>query len=86
MCCPHVPDLGQSNLLRPVVFHSGARAEIRAMPQEVRLVLGKALLALQYGHSLSMPHSRASCLHEKVARDTEVGHRIGAAPPQGDAA
>jgi hypothetical protein len=64
----------------------------------VIFLLGKALLALQYGHSLSMPLSRpmpevAAGVEELrvkdrsgQSRDTDVGYRIGAAPPQGDAA
>jgi phage-related protein len=63
------------------VFHPGARAEIRAMPQEIRLVLGKALLALQYGHSLSMPHSRpmpevAAGVEELRVKDRSGQYRV----------
>ena len=45
-------------MLRPVVFHIGARDEIREFPREVRLKLGSALLALQRGFSLGLPVSR----------------------------
>ena len=45
-------------MLRPVVFHIRAKEEIRALPRDVRLKLGSALLALQRGFSLGLPLSR----------------------------
>ncbi len=44
--------------LRPVVFHFRAQAEIRALPRDVRLKLGSALLALQRGFNPGLPVSR----------------------------
>jgi phage-related protein len=51
------------------------------MPQEVRFVLGKALLALQYRHSLSMPHSRpmpevAAGVEELRVKDRSGQYRV----------
>jgi hypothetical protein len=40
------------------VFHIRAKEEIRALPREVRMKLGSALLALQRGFSLGLPLSR----------------------------
>jgi predicted XRE-type DNA-binding protein len=45
-------------VLRPVVFHLRAKEKIRALPRDVRLELGSALLALQRGFSLGLPVSR----------------------------
>lgn len=45
-------------MLRPVVFHHRATQEIRDLPRDVRLKLGRALFALQRGFSLGMPVSR----------------------------
>lgn len=45
-------------VLRPIVFHVRAREEIRALPRDVRLKLGSALLALQRGFNLGLPVSR----------------------------
>ena len=46
-------------MLRPVVFHIRAKDEIRALPRDVRLKLGSALMALQRGFNLGLPVSRA---------------------------
>lgn len=43
---------------RAVVFHLRAREEVRSFPKEVRIGLGRALMALQRGFSLGMPLSR----------------------------
>jgi len=45
-------------VLRPVVFHIRAKEEIRALPRDVRLKLGSALMALQRGFNLGLPVSR----------------------------
>ncbi len=45
-------------MLRPVLFHPRAKAEIRALPKEARVKLGSALMALQRGFRLGMPISR----------------------------
>ena len=37
-------------VVRAVIFHSGARDEIRALPKELRYRLGRALMALQLGY------------------------------------
>jgi len=39
-------------------FHSAARDEIRAFPEDVRRTLGKAIYDLQNGHTPAMPLSR----------------------------
>lgn len=57
MACFDVPNPGHSPL-RAVIFHPGARAEIQRLPRPVRKTLGKLLMELQLGRSLSMPHSR----------------------------
>ena len=44
--------------MKPALFHPKARTEIRAFPEEIRKEIGKAILDLQKGHSLSMPLSR----------------------------
>jgi phage-related protein len=41
------------------VFHPRAKEEIRALPRDVRLKLGSALMALQRGFNLGLPVSRA---------------------------
>jgi phage-related protein len=46
-------------LSRAVVFHVRARDEVRSLPKDVRLRLGRALMALQRGFTLGMPLSRA---------------------------
>jgi len=40
---------------RAVIFHPGARDEIRALPKEIRYRLGRALMALQLGYPLGIP-------------------------------
>lgn len=45
-------------VLQPVVFHLRAKEEIRALPRDVRVKLGSALLALQRGFNLGLPVSR----------------------------
>ena len=45
-------------MLRPVLFHPRAKAEIRVLPKEARVRLGSALMALQRGFGLGMPISR----------------------------
>jgi phage-related protein len=40
------------------VFHIRAKEEIRALPRDVRLKLGSALLGLQRGFNLGLPLSR----------------------------
>ena len=45
-------------MVKPVIFHRRAREEIRALPRDVRLKLGAALMALQRGFSLGLPVSR----------------------------
>jgi phage-related protein len=40
------------------VFHIRAKEEVRALPRDVRLRLGSALLALQRGFNLGPPVSR----------------------------
>jgi phage-related protein len=67
--------------VRPVLFHPHARDEIRALPKEVRFRLGRALMALQLGHSLGMPLSRpmpsiAAGVAELRLRDVDGQHRI----------
>ena len=37
-------------VVRAVIFHPGARAEIRALPKELRYRLGRTLMALQLGY------------------------------------
>lgn len=45
-------------MLRPVVFHVRAKEEVRELPRDVRLKLGRALFALQRGFNLGLPVSR----------------------------
>lgn len=45
-------------MLRPVLFHVRARDEVRGLSRLVRIELGSALMALQRGFNLGMPHSR----------------------------
>jgi phage-related protein len=45
-------------VLRPVLFHYRAKEEVRALPTDVRVKLGSALMALQRGFNLAMPLSR----------------------------
>jgi phage-related protein len=45
-------------MVRPVVFHSKARAAIRTFPREIRDRLGKALFLLQMGEQPGMPLSK----------------------------
>jgi phage-related protein len=45
-------------VLRPVRFRVRAREEVRALPSDVRLKLGSALMALQRGFNLGLPVSR----------------------------
>ena len=47
-----------SHLVRPILFHPGARDAIRRFPKEVRSRLGRRLFQLQLGEQLGMPHSR----------------------------
>ena len=57
----HCHDCSESEtiaMLGPVVFHLRAKEEIRALPRDVRLKLGSALLALQRGFNLGLPVSR----------------------------
>jgi phage-related protein len=58
MACIYVPDLGHYLPKKPVLFHPGARAEIKEMSREVRKKLGDLLWELQQGHALKMPESR----------------------------
>lgn len=58
MTCIYVPDLGHCVPKKPVLFHPGARAEIKEMSAVIREQLGKLLWELQQGHALSMPDSR----------------------------
>jgi phage-related protein len=51
-----------------VVFHVRAREEVRSLPKEVRIRLGRALMAMQRGFSLGMPLSRPM---PEVARGVE---------------
>ena len=44
--------------MKPALFHSKARDALRKFPEEVRKALGKAILDLQAGHSLTFPLSR----------------------------
>jgi phage-related protein len=56
--CHTCPESETIAVLRPVVFHVRAKEEIRALPRDVRLKLGSALLALQRGFNLGLPLSR----------------------------
>ena len=40
--------------LRPVLFHFRAKEEVRALPRDVRVKLGAALMALQRGFNLDL--------------------------------
>jgi phage-related protein len=42
----------------PALFHPAAREALRAFPDDVRWVFGKAIYDLQIGRALSMPLSR----------------------------
>ena len=44
--------------MKPAVFHPKARDSIRKFPEGVRKAVGKAILDLQAGHSLTFPLSR----------------------------
>ena len=55
-------------MLRAVVFHIRASEEVRSLPKEVRIRLGRALMALQRGFCLGMPLSRPM---PEVARGVE---------------
>ncbi len=44
--------------IRPAIFHSAARAAIRAFPGDVKQSLGKAIWELQKGVKLGMPLSK----------------------------
>jgi phage-related protein len=56
--CIYVPDLGHCLPKKPVLFHPGARAEIKELSAVIRKKLGHLLWELQQGHALSMPNSR----------------------------
>lgn len=44
--------------MRPAIFHSKARDEIRKLPEEARKGMGDAIQDLQFGAHLGMPFSR----------------------------
>jgi phage-related protein len=44
--------------MKPAFFHPCAREALRTFPEEVKKELGKAILDLQKGQTLSMPLSR----------------------------
>ena len=58
MTCFDVPDLGHYAPAKPVLFHPGAQADIRALRPTIRRAIGRLLRHLQHGRSLTMPHSR----------------------------
>lgn len=67
--------------VRPVIFHTRARDEIRSLPKEVRFRVGRALMALQLGYPLGMPLSRpmpsiASGVAELRVRGVDGQHRV----------
>ena len=45
--------------MRPALFHPKALEVLRSFPEDVRRAMGKAILDLQKGHTLSMPLSKA---------------------------
>jgi len=68
-------------IVRPAIFHVQARAEIRALPKDVRFRLGRSLLALQYGYALGMPASRpmpavAAGVNELRLHDPDAQYRV----------
>ena len=44
--------------MKPAIFHSKAKDEIRNFPEDVRREIGKAIFDLQNGRSIGMPLSR----------------------------
>jgi phage-related protein len=58
-------------VLQPVVFHLRAKEEIRALPRDVRVKLGSALLALQRGFNLGLPVSEIELARRRL---TEMLH------------
>jgi hypothetical protein len=56
--------------VRPVLFHWRAKDEVRALPREVRVKLGSALMALQRGFELARRR-----LTEMLNEYEEVGRR-----------
>lgn len=61
-------------MLRPVLFHVRAREEVRALPRDVRLKLGSALMALQRGFNLGLPISRPMPIVMQGAEELRVLH------------
>ncbi len=59
-------------MLRPVLFHVRAREEVRALPRDVRLKLGSALMALQRGFNLGLPVSRPMPIVMQGAEELRV--------------
>ena len=55
-------------MLRPDLFPVRARDEIRALPRDVRLKLGSALMALRRGFNLGLPVSRPKTQIELARR------------------
>ena len=70
-------------MLRSVLFYVQARGEVRALPRDVRLKLGSALMALRRGFNLGLPVSRPKTeielarrrLTEMLNEYEEVGRR-----------
>jgi len=56
--------------IRPVLFHCRAKDEVRALPRDVRVKLGSALMALQRGFELARRR-----LTEMLNEYEEVGRR-----------
>ncbi len=67
--------------MKPARFHPKARDSIRKFPEDVRKAIGKAILDLQAGHSLTLPLARpmpsvGSGVDEIRVRDASGAYRV----------
>ena len=68
---------GTFSSVKPALFHPKARDVIRTFPEEVRKELGKAILDLQKGFSLSLPVSRPISSIAPGAEELRIRDRTG---------
>lgn len=67
-------------LLKPVIFHPSAKAEIKAFPESIKKEMGELLFELQKGKKLRMPRSKpmpsvGSGVHELRVKGPEGAYR-----------
>src|SRR5579862_8252290 len=67
--------------MKPALFHPKVRPILKTLPEDVRRIMGKAILDLQSGYALGMPLSRpmpsvAIGVHELRVKDASGTYRV----------